>query len=81
MEYKTLYKEFYNNIRLIEEDVADYIDENNIDETDGQHIWFGMVVSYDHMSGHYKPNIRFMKEADKAFSKLPDYLFKGGRKK
>ena len=45
------------------------------------HVENGKIVSYDHMSGHYKPNIKSMKEADKAFSKLPDYLFKGGRKK
>ena len=44
MEYKTLYKEFYNYVELNKEDVAGYIDENNIDETDGQHIWLGMVV-------------------------------------
>ena len=45
------------------------------------HVENGKIVSYDHMSGHFKPNIKSMKEADKAFSKLPSYLFKGGKKK
>ena len=41
----------------------------------------GKIVSYDNMSGHYKPNIKSMDVAKKAFYKLPDYLFKGGKKK
>jgi len=41
----------------------------------------GKIVSFDHMSGHYKPNIKSMDVAEKAFDKLPDYLFKGGKKK
>lgn len=40
----------------------------------------GKITSYDNMSGHFKPNIKSMKVAQKAFSKLPSYLFKGGKK-
>jgi hypothetical protein len=43
----------------------------------------GKIVRYDNMSGHFKPNIKSMKEADKAFGKLPKSLFhksfKGGK--
>jgi hypothetical protein len=43
----------------------------------------GKIVSFDHMSGHYKPNIKSMKEAKEAFGKLPKELFskdyKGGK--
>lgn len=35
----------------------------------------GKIFSYDHMSGHFKPNRKSMKEADEIFSKLPEYLF------
>ena len=45
------------------------------------HVENGKIVSYDHMSGHFKPNIKSVKEADKAFSKLTCCLFKGGKKK
>lgn len=41
----------------------------------------GKIVSYNHMSGHFKPNIKSMDAAHKAFGKLPRYLFKGGKKK
>lgn len=41
----------------------------------------GKITNYDNMSGHYKPNIKSMKVAKNAFDKLPDYLFKGGKKK
>lgn len=41
----------------------------------------GKITSYDHHSGHYKPNIKSMDVAKKVFDKLPDYLFKGGKKK
>ena len=41
----------------------------------------GKITGYNHMSGHYKPNIRSMDIARKAFNKLPNYLFKGGKKK
>ena len=44
------------------------------------HLNSGKIISYDHMSGHYKPNIKSMNVAKKAFSKLPSYLFKGGKK-
>ena len=40
----------------------------------------GKIVSYDYMSGHYKPNIKSMNIAKKAFNRLPSYLFKGGKK-
>lgn len=33
------------------------------------------------MSGHFKPNIKSMKVAEKAFSKLQRFLFKGGENK
>jgi hypothetical protein len=35
----------------------------------------GKIYNYDNFSGHYKPNIRSMKEADKAFKKLPLSVF------
>ena len=41
----------------------------------------GKIVSYNHMSGHFKPNIKSMDAAHKAFGRLPSYLFKGGKKK
>lgn len=41
----------------------------------------GKIVSYNHMSGHFKPNIKSMDAAHKAFGRLPRYLFKGGKKK
>jgi len=41
----------------------------------------GKIDSYNHMSGHFKPNIKSMDAANKAFGRLPSYLFKGGRKK
>lgn len=44
------------------------------------HIEGGKIASYDHMSGHFKPNIKSMKVAKEAFDKLPDYLFVGGKK-
>ena len=44
------------------------------------HLKNGKITSYDHMSGHYKPNIKSMKVADEVFNKLPDYLFEGERK-
>ena len=44
------------------------------------HLNNGKIVGYDHMSGHYKPNIKSMDIAKKAFGKLPSYLFKGGKK-
>lgn len=40
----------------------------------------GKITGYDHLSGHYKPNIKSMDAAKKAFKKLPSYLFKGGKK-
>lgn len=40
----------------------------------------GKIVSYDYMSGHYKPNIKSMNIAKKAFNRLPSYLFKGGKR-
>ena len=43
------------------------------------HVEGGKIVSYDYMSGHYKPNIKSMKAAKKAFDKLPSYLFKGDK--
>lgn len=39
----------------------------------------GKIVSYDNMSGHFKPNIKSIDVAKKAFDKLPSYLFKGGK--
>ncbi len=45
------------------------------------HLEGGKITSYDHMSGHYKPNIKSMSVAKKAFDKLPNYVFKGGKKK
>ncbi len=44
------------------------------------HLDKGKIVSYDNMSGHFKPNIKSMDVAMKAFDKLPSYLFKGGKK-
>ena len=44
------------------------------------HLNGGKIISYDHMSSHYKPNIKSMNVAKKAFRKLPSYLFKGGKK-
>ncbi len=41
----------------------------------------GKIAGYDHMSGHFKPNIKSIKVAREAFGRLPDYLFKGGKKK
>ena len=40
----------------------------------------GKITGYDHKSGHYKPNIKSMDVAQKAFDKLPNYLFKGDKK-
>ena len=40
----------------------------------------GKITGYDHKSGHYKPNIKSMDVAKKAFDKLPNYLFKGDKK-
>jgi hypothetical protein len=40
----------------------------------------GKILSYDNMSGHFKPNIKSMKVAKEVFGKLPDYLFDGGKK-
>lgn len=45
------------------------------------HLKDGKILSYDNMSGHFKPNIKSMKVAKEAFGKLPDYLFDGGKKK
>ena len=33
------------------------------------------IYDYDHMSGHYKPNIKSMDIADETFGKLPKNLF------
>ncbi len=44
------------------------------------HLDKGKIVSYDNMSGHFKPNIKSMDVAKKVFDKLPSYLFKGGKK-
>lgn len=41
----------------------------------------GKIESYNHMSGHFKPNIKSMDVAHEAFGKLPSYLFVGGKKK
>lgn len=38
----------------------------------------GKIVKYDNQSGHFKPNEKSMKEADKAFGKLSKNLFKKG---
>ena len=35
----------------------------------------GKIYDYDHMSGHYKPNIKSMDIADETFGKLPKNLF------
>ena len=35
----------------------------------------GKIYDYNNHSGHYKPNIRSMSVADKAFAKLPPWLF------
>lgn len=43
------------------------------------HIQGGKIASYDNNSGHFKPNIKSMDVADKAFSKLPEKLFKKKR--
>ena len=44
------------------------------------HIQGGKIVSYDNMSGHFKPNIKSMFVADNAFDTLPKSIFrkKGG---
>lgn len=44
MEYKSLYNDFCKYVGINYDDVKEYITDNIIDETDGQHIWFGMVV-------------------------------------
>lgn len=35
----------------------------------------GKIVKYDNESGHFKPNVKSMPEADKAFSALPSTAF------
>ena len=40
------------------------------------YIQGGKIIFYDANSGHYKPNIKSMAIADKAFGKLPTVLFK-----
>ena len=41
----------------------------------------GKILSYDHMSGHYRPNIKSMRWADEAFAKYPKHkYFNGGNK-
>ena len=41
----------------------------------------GKILSYDNMSGHFRPNNKSMKWADKAFEKYPKHKdFKGGKK-
>lgn len=35
----------------------------------------GKIVKYDNESGHFKPNVKSMPEADKAFSDLPSTAF------
>lgn len=35
----------------------------------------GKIVKYDNESGHFKPNVKSMPEADKAFSELPSTAF------
>ena len=39
----------------------------------------GKIASYNHMSGHFKPNIKSINVAKKAFGKLPNCLFEGGK--
>lgn len=41
----------------------------------------GKITGYDHLSGHYKPNIKSMDVAREVFNKLPCYLFKGENKR
>ncbi len=43
------------------------------------HIQGGKIASYDSNSGHFKPNMKSMSAADKAFGKLPTSLFKKKR--
>lgn len=41
----------------------------------------GKIYSYDNQSGHYRPNIKSMKWADKAFKNFPKHKkFNGGKK-
>lgn len=41
----------------------------------------GKILSYNNISGHYRPNIESMKWADKAFEKYPKHKnFDGGKK-
>ena len=41
----------------------------------------GKILSYDHLSGHYRPNIKSMLWADEAFAKYPKHkYFNGGNK-
>ncbi len=40
------------------------------------HIQGGKIASYANQSGHFKPNIKSIDAADKAFEKLPSIIFK-----
>lgn len=45
MKYEEMFNEYKKYVGISDEDIAKYIDENNIDENDGMHIWFEFVVT------------------------------------
>ena len=45
MKYEEMFNEYKKYVGISDEDIAKYIDENNIDENDGIHIWFEFVVT------------------------------------
>lgn len=40
-----MFKEFKNYVGISNEELSTYIEENNIDENDGMHIWFEFVIT------------------------------------
>ncbi len=45
MKYEEMFNEYKKYVGISDEDIAKYIDENNIDENDGMHIWFEFIVT------------------------------------
>ncbi len=45
MKYNEMFNEFKKYVGVSENDLSKYINENNIDEQDGMHVWFEFVVT------------------------------------
>ncbi len=45
MNYSEMFNEFKKYVDVSENDLSKYINENNIDEQDGMHVWFEFVVT------------------------------------